>query len=159
MGKYIDAEKLIAKIERRRSANENENNPYAAEEDWQVLMVIYSLQQDHLPDAGEMVEQEHIADVSKMMEQQGGLKVKYIDAEKLIAEIERLEHENCMNDGKHFCMRRAICLGNLRNIISPLYHEQPEVDLEKEEYVGVAESPLKTFQRVNESEEGASYRH
>ena len=37
--------------------------------------------------------------------------------------------------------------------------EPPEVELEKEEYVGVAESPLKTFQRVNELEDGASYRH
>ena len=37
--------------------------------------------------------------------------------------------------------------------------EQPYVDLEKEEFVGVAESPLKTFQRVNEFEVGASYRH
>ena len=60
--------------------------------------------------------------------------MKYIDTERLKAEIERLEHENCMNGGEHFCMRRAICLGNLRNIITPLYHEQPEpeVDLEKE---------------------------
>ena len=58
--------------------------------------------------------------------------MKYIDTERLKAEIERLEHENCMNGGEHFCMRRAICLGNLRNIISPLYHEQPDVDLEKE---------------------------
>lgn len=37
--------------------------------------------------------------------------------------------------------------------------EVKEVDLEKEEYVGVAESPLKTFQRVNEFEYGANYRH
>ena len=56
---------------------------------------------------------------------------KYIPEDKLIAEIERLEHENCMNGGEHFCMRRAIRLGKLRNIITPLYHEQQEVDLEK----------------------------
>jgi hypothetical protein len=37
--------------------------------------------------------------------------------------------------------------------------EQPEVDLEKEELVGVAESPLKTFPRVNEFDCGSSYRH
>jgi len=37
--------------------------------------------------------------------------------------------------------------------------EQPEVDLEKEELVGVAESPLKTFPRVNDFECGSSYRH
>jgi hypothetical protein len=37
--------------------------------------------------------------------------------------------------------------------------EQPEVDLEKEEFVGVAESPLKTFPRVNDFECGGSYRH
>ena len=32
-------------------------------------------------------------------------------------------------------------------------------DLEKEEFVGVAESPLKTFPRVNDFECGSSYRH
>lgn len=37
--------------------------------------------------------------------------------------------------------------------------EQPEVDFEKEEFVGVAESPLKTFPRVNDFECGGSYRH
>ena len=37
--------------------------------------------------------------------------------------------------------------------------EQPEVDFEKEELVGVAESPLKTFPRVNDFECGGSYRH
>jgi len=37
--------------------------------------------------------------------------------------------------------------------------EQPEVDLEKEEFIGVAESPLKTFPRVNDFECGSSYRH
>lgn len=51
---------------------------------------------------------------------------EYIQADKLKAEIKRLEHENCMNGGEHFCMRRAICLGNLRNIINPIYHEQQE---------------------------------
>lgn len=39
------------------------------------------------------------------------------------------------------------------------FPKHPVVDLEKDEYVGVAESPLKIFQRVNEFEEGASYRH
>ena len=58
--------------------------------------------------------------------------MKVIDADELKAEIERLEHENCMNGGEHFCMRRAICLGNLRNIITSPYHEHPEVDIEKE---------------------------
>lgn len=58
--------------------------------------------------------------------------MKYIDEEELIAEIERLEHENCMNGGEHFCMRRAICLGKLRNIIYHEQQEQPEVDLKKE---------------------------
>lgn len=37
--------------------------------------------------------------------------------------------------------------------------EQSEVDFEKEEFVGVAESPLKTFPRVNDFECGGSYRH
>ena len=37
--------------------------------------------------------------------------------------------------------------------------EQPEVNFEKEEFVGVAESPLKTFPRVNDFECGSSYRH
>jgi hypothetical protein len=44
-------------------------------------------------------------------------------------------------------------------IITSLQQEQPEVDLEKEEFVGVAESPLKTFPRVNDFECGDSYRH
>lgn len=40
-----------------------------------------------------------------------------------------------------------------------LQQEQPEVNLEKEEFVGVAESPSKTFPRVNDFECGGSYRH
>ena len=56
--------------------------------------------------------------------------MRVIDADELKAEIERLEHENCMNGGEHFCMRRAICLGNLRNIITSPYHEHPEVELD-----------------------------
>lgn len=40
-----------------------------------------------------------------------------------------------------------------------LQQVQTEVDLEKEEFVGVAESPLKTFPRVNDFEFGGSYRH
>lgn len=43
-------------------------------------------------------------------------------------------------------------------IIKPI-QGQPEVNLEKEEFVGVAESPSKTFPRVNEFDCGGSYRH
>lgn len=57
---------------------------------------------------------------------------KYVPADRVLSEIERLEQENCMSGGEHFCMRRAICLGNLRNIVTPLYHKQTEVDWGKE---------------------------
>ncbi len=81
--KYIDADRLRAEIERRL----DELNPktgmfgdrplravnpktFPRESELEkVLGLIDSLQQDHLPDAGKMVESEHIADVSKMIEQ------------------------------------------------------------------------------------------
>jgi len=53
------------------------------------------------------------------------------DKEKILAEIERLEKENCMNNGEHFCMRRALCLGRLRDIISPMMEEHVSEDLEE----------------------------
>lgn len=78
--KYVDSEKLIAEIERRIEswAIRGKNSPAGQGKDTcesrvtelsDLLSFITSLQQDHLPDAGKMVEQEHIADVSKMIEQ------------------------------------------------------------------------------------------
>lgn len=75
--KYIDSEKLIAEIEGLKESY----HPYLSEFENgcregrnnvldDIHSFITSLQLDHLPDAGKMVEQEHIADVSKMMEQQ-----------------------------------------------------------------------------------------
>ena len=52
--------------------------------------------------------------------------------------------------------RAAEMMGLLERELDP--NAEP-VDLEKEEFVGVAESPLKTFPRVNDFECGGSYRH
>lgn len=66
--------KLIAEIERRIDVliDINSKNDYicgSIDADRGMITYIRELQQDHLPDAGKMVEQEHIADVSKMIEQ------------------------------------------------------------------------------------------
>ena len=79
--KYIDAEKLIAEIERRIESwtIRGKNTPAGQGKDTcesrvtelsDLLSFITSLQQDHIADVSKMVESEHIADVSKMMEQQ-----------------------------------------------------------------------------------------
>jgi len=73
--------------------------------------------------------------------------MKYIDAEK----------QKGLNGDFHDGV--VFTVDEIKEIIDYPPQEQPEVDIEKEEYVGVAESPLKTFQRVNEFESGASYRH
>ena len=57
---------------------------------------------------------------------------------------------------QQYCMDFMFTQDEVKEI---LQQEQPEVDLEKEEFVGVAESPLKTFPRVNDFECGGSYRH
>lgn len=111
--------------------------------------------------------------------------MKYIDSEKLIAEIERLISicEKQRTDAIEVeCYDLAddasARMGELRVILETitslqqeqpeggcsekpnnLLREQPKVDFDKEEFVGVAESPLKTFPRVNDFECGGSYRH
>lgn len=54
---------------------------------------------------------------------------KYIDAEKLIAEIERLHKAH---SGKYGCDEVALNLEYLEDFITSLQQEQPEVDLERE---------------------------
>ena len=90
--KYIDAEKLIAEIERRIESwtIRGKNTPAGQGKDTcesrvtelsDLLSFITSLQQDHIADVSKMVESEHIADVSKMMEQQEVDLQKEIDKE------------------------------------------------------------------------------
>lgn len=65
--------------------------------------------------------------------------MKYIDSEKLIAEIERRidswsirgEHSPA-GQGKDTCESRVTELSDLLSFITSLQQEQPEVDLEKE---------------------------
>ena len=65
--------------------------------------------------------------------------MKYIDADKLIAEIERRidswsirgEHSPA-GQGKDTCESRVTELSDLLSFITSLQQEQPEVDLEKE---------------------------
>ena len=92
--------------------------------------------------------------------------MKYIESEKLIAEIERRKKsiDECPFIEAEFGaeMRREGKIQAYKEILSlitSLQQDQPEVDFEKEEFVGVAESPLKTFPRVNDFECGGSYRH
>lgn len=54
--------------------------------------------------------------------------MKYIDAEKLIAEIERLHKAH---SGKYGCDEVGLNLEYLEDFISSLQQEQPEVYLEK----------------------------
>ena len=70
---------------------------------------------------------------------------KYIDAEKLIAEINnRLMSVNLEELGNFGC-HRVWAYNDVKDLIASLQQEQPEVEFEKEEFVGVAESPLKTL--------------
>ena len=87
--------------------------------------------------------------------------MKYIDAEKLKAEIERrIEETKSMKPAfDQFWAGQISAFKGAIKITESLQQEQPEVDLEKEEFVDVAESPLKTFPRVNDFECGGSYRH
>ena len=92
--------------------------------------------------------------------------MKYIDAEKLIAEIER-RREKCADiaaderneEVAEYYRGKEVAYDETSSLIASLQQEWPEVDFEKEEFVGVAESPLKTFPRVNDFECGGSYRH
>ena len=93
--KFIDSEKLIAYIERRKEKYRNTfmiQNPIKVAELDDLLNVISSLQQDHLPDVGKMVEQEHIADVSKMIEQ------SEVDFEKFISDF--IDKKDAENNGR-----------------------------------------------------------
>lgn len=90
--------------------------------------------------------------------------MKYIDSEKLINEIERYENTaidayNPLGEDADFWHGKVVACEDLKTLITSLQQEQPEVDFEKKEFVGVAESPLKTFPRVNDFECGGSYRH
>ena len=65
--------------------------------------------------------------------------MKYIDAEKLIAEIERelsahdkVDHLEAFEVGKAWNRGHRKALENIRSFINSLQQEQPEVDLEKE---------------------------
>lgn len=71
---------------------------------------------------------------------------KYIDSEKLIANLERQNVDKKV-------------IEPVIRIVTALQQEQPEVDFYEKEHVGVAESPSKTFPRVNDFECGGSYRH
>ena len=55
--------------------------------------------------------------------------MKYIDSEKLKAEIERLHKAH---SGKYGCDEVGLNLEYLEDFIDSLQQEQPEVDLEKE---------------------------
>ena len=65
--------------------------------------------------------------------------MKYIDAEKLKAEIERLKQDNETSDDKEYAQYEidvacgyAMACEEILSIIASLQQEQPEVDLEKE---------------------------
>lgn len=59
---------------------------------------------------------------------------------KVFAEIDRLEKENCMNKGKHFCMRRATCLGRIRQLLTEPVSD--DLDAVAREYAGIpADAP------------------
>ena len=65
--------------------------------------------------------------------------MKYIDAEKLIAEIERelsahdkVDHLEAFEVGKAWNRGHRKALENIRSFINSLQQEQPEVDLERE---------------------------
>jgi hypothetical protein len=89
---------------------------------------------------------------------------KYIDADKLRSVLQNTINSMKEKDIKGerydaFLNGKLSICEELLGCIASLQQEQPEVELEKEEFVGVAESPLKTFPRVNDFECGGSYRH
>lgn len=66
--------------------------------------------------------------------------MKYIDAEKLIAELRRQKHElelSIQSQGDYGQSCHIVAYENIISLIDSLQQEQPEVDLEKEfkEYV------------------------
>lgn len=70
---------------------------------------------------------------------------KYIDADRLIAEIERLMSENCKLGKKAECFsHRAVEDNAILALVESLQQEQPEVDLEK----------VTNYSRINKLPEG-----
>lgn len=57
--------------------------------------------------------------------------MKYIDADKLIAEIRELRSESCISESDEYY---EYAKSEIINIIHSLQQEQPEVDLEEEIY-------------------------
>ena len=55
--------------------------------------------------------------------------MKYIDAEKLIAEIQKLRSETCISESDDYY---EYAKSEIIDIITSLQKEQPEVDLERE---------------------------
>lgn len=104
--KYIDAEKLIAKIlpyyesskDKARYAMQTGTSSDCTKWDKavsiyeSVLHIITSLQQDHIADVSKMVESEHVADVSKMIEQ------PEVDLEKFISDF--IDKKDAENNGR-----------------------------------------------------------
>lgn len=74
---------------------------------------------------------------------------KYIDSEKLKAEIERLHKAH---SGKYGCDEVGLNLEYLEDFIDSLQQEQPKVDLEKEIEEHVKGMPMSEF--THESEVG-----
>ena len=130
MKQLIDAEKLIAEIEKRQEELSDHNFHSMAEEYDNILDIIASLQQEQ-PEA------------------QNG---KFVFPKYLYARTK----DNKTID-MSYASQDMTAVEYIRNDF--VEQEQSEVDLEKEEFVGVAESPSKTFPRVNDFECGGSYRH
>ena len=77
--------------------------------------------------------------------------IKYIDADKLITEIERLQHLNeCYKRNWRWKFKwfsrtvigRMEVLEGIKNLITSLQQEQPEVDIEKEYTEFVVSDPV-----------------
>lgn len=76
---------------------------------------------------------------------------KYIDADRLKAEIEKQMDENCKLGEKAECFNhRALEDNDILAIIDSLQQEQPDVNLEKE---------LENFARQYPMEDSGSYRN
>lgn len=143
--KYISVEKLIAEIEKLLAKAENDEKKAFTKKDA----------------AG------HLAAVTKT--------AVCVKIKKLIATLQQDKEtlELCSQvwweDRGWIMIPPDVTLSGIESLLNQIKRkrelgqdeeqEQPEVDLEKEEFVGVAESPLKTFPRVNEFDCGSSYRH
>ena len=149
--KYIDAEKLYKKIDERMAKFaelEKETEPdymdtaifYQGKSKMcsEILTLIDSLQQEQ-PD-----------DLASLISEATNVAKRIVDWDSFYNSLP----QNLRNKytSKAWCEI-------LEALSTMKEQEQSEVDLKKEEFVGVAESPLKTFPRVNEFECGGSYRH